>query len=112
MKSNQSFYWDEHDLVLGSYVVSSSTKKKKTVFLLSTHKPILGTTMDDHKNKGAFYKLYDFTKGGTDIVDQRLGFNTCKFKSRKWSVFTFSKKSTRKSITFSSSYQAEVFCGT
>ena len=33
------FYWD--DLVLGFYVVSLLTKKKKNVLLLSTCKPIL-----------------------------------------------------------------------
>ena len=84
------FYWDEeHDLVLESYFVSLSTKKKKNVLLLSTHKPIPGTTMDDDKKKAALYKLYDFTNGGTDIVDQRMGFYTRKFKSRKWSMVTF-----------------------
>ena len=40
------FYWDEeHDLVLGYHVVSSSTKKRKKALLLSTHKPILYTTI-------------------------------------------------------------------
>ena len=85
------FYWDEeHDLALGSYVVSSSTKKKKNVFLLSTYKPIFGTAIDDNKNKAALYKLCDFTKAGNDIVNQRMGFYTCKFKSRKWSMVSFS----------------------
>ena len=85
------FYWDkEHDLILGSYVVNSSTKKKKNLLLFSAHKPILGTTMDDDKDKAAPYKLHEFIKGGTDIVDQRMGFYTCKFKSRKWSMVAFS----------------------
>ena len=84
------FYWEkEGDLILGSYVVSTSTKKKKNVLMLSTLKPILGTTIDDNKKKAALYKLYDFTKGGTDIVDQRMGFNTCKVKSHKWSMVAF-----------------------
>ena len=84
------FYWNEDlDFVLGFYVVSSSTKKKKNVMMLSTLRPILGTTIDDGKNKPALYKLYDFTKGGTDIVDQRFGFYTCKFKSRRWSMTAF-----------------------
>ena len=69
---------------------TNSTKKKKNVLLLFTHKPFLGTTMDDHENKAAFDKFYDFTKGGTDIVDQRMGFYTCKFKSQKWSMVAFS----------------------
>ena len=30
--------------------------------------------MDDDKNKAAPCKLYDFKKGGTNIVDQRMGF--------------------------------------
>lgn len=84
------FYWDDkNDLILGSYVVSTSTKKKKNVMILSTYRPFLGTTIDDGKNKAMLYKLYDFTKGGTDIVDQRMGFYTSKFKSRKWSMVAF-----------------------
>ena len=45
------------------------------------------------KNKAALYKLYDFTKGDTDIeggIDQTMGFDTCKFKSCKWSMVAFS----------------------
>ena len=34
--------------------------------------------------------MYDFTKGGTDIIDQRMGFYTCKPKSRKWAISVFS----------------------
>ena len=52
-KKNE-FYWDKkNDLVLGSY---------------------------DGKEKSMLYKLYDFTKGRTDIVDQRMGFYTSKMK--------------------------------
>ena len=32
---------------------------------------MLRVTKDDGKEKPALYKLYDFTKGGTDIVDQK-----------------------------------------
>ena len=42
------------------------------------------------KTKKPFTRSYDFTKGGTDIVDQRMGFYTCKFKSRKWPMVAFS----------------------
>jgi len=54
--------------------------------ILSTLKPILGTTMDDDKHKLALFKLYDFTKGRTDIIDQRMGTYSCKPKSRKWTM--------------------------
>ena len=36
------------------------------------------------------YKLYDFTKGGTDIIDQKMGTYTTKSKSQKWSRVAFS----------------------
>ena len=36
------------------------------------------------------YKLYDFTKGGTDIIDQTMGTYTTKSKSQKWSRVAFS----------------------
>ena len=34
--------------------------------------------------------MYDFTKGGTDIINQRMGFYTCKPKSKKWIITVFS----------------------
>ena len=45
--------------------------------MLTTAKPILGVTKDDKKEKLGTYKLYDFTKGGTDIFDQ-MDFLSCK----------------------------------
>ena len=82
-------YWQENGpLSLSSYVVKTSTGKKN-VLMLSTLNPILGTTKDDNREKPALYKLYDFTKGGTDIVDQRMGFHTAKTKSRKWTMVVF-----------------------
>jgi len=44
---------------------------------------------NDEKKRPAAYKLYDFTKGGTDIVDQKMSFYTCKAKSRKWTMVLF-----------------------
>ena len=77
-------YWEENgNTNLSSYVVKTS-KGKKNVLLLSTVEPILGTTKYDEAHKPALYKLYDFSKGGTDIVDQKIGSYTVKSKSRKW----------------------------
>ena len=42
------------------------------------------------KKKPAIIKFYDFTKRGTYIIDQRMGYYTCKTKSRKWTVSAFS----------------------
>ena len=57
--------------------------------MLSTAPPILGITKDDGKSKLGIYKVYDFTKGGADIINQ-MGFYTCKPKSRKWAITVFS----------------------
>ena len=46
----------------------------------------MGVTKDDGKKKPAIYKLYDFTKGDTDVVDQRMGMYTCEFMSPKWTM--------------------------
>ena len=51
--------------------------------------PIFGISKDQ-KKKPALYKLYDYTKGGTDIVDQKISFYSCKTKSRKWTTIAFS----------------------
>ena len=81
-------FWEENGKRnLSSYVVKTSSGKKN-VIVLSTVEPIQGVSKDENK-KPAIYKLYDFTKGGTDIVDQKMGSYTCKAKSRKWSMVAF-----------------------
>ena len=50
----------------------------------------LGVTKDDGKQKPAAIKVYDFTKAGTDIVDQRIDIYTCSTKSRRWPRKVFS----------------------
>ena len=57
--------------------------------MLSTVDPIQGVAKDDNKKKPAVHKLYNFTKGGTDIVDQKMLFYSCKTKSRKWTLVAF-----------------------
>ena len=74
---------------ISSYVVKTS-KGKKNVILLSTAPPILGITKDDEKSKLGIYKVYDFTKAVTDIIDHSTGFYTSKPKSRKWTMTVFS----------------------
>ena len=51
--------------------------------------PLLGTTKDDEKKKPDIYKLYDFTKGGTDVMDQRIATFSCKTKSNRWTIAVF-----------------------
>ena len=86
---SSEIYWQKDGpLSLSSYVVKSSTGKKN-VLMLSAPEPILGTTKDDNCHKLGLYKLHDFTKGGTDIVDQRMRFHTTKTKSRKWTLVMF-----------------------
>ena len=61
----------------------------RNVLLLSTVQPILGV-IKNPKKKPAIYKLYDYTKGGTDIIDQRVGTYSCYTKSRRWTMAAFS----------------------
>ena len=72
------------------HTLSKHLKVKKNVILLSTAPPILGITKDDGKSKLGIHKVYDFTNRGTDIIDQRMGFDTCKPESRKWTIIVFS----------------------
>ena len=85
-------FWEssENKLVLHSYVVPTKSSGKRNVLLLSTVQPILGVTKDDGKKKPAIYKLYDFTKGGTDVMDHRIGTYTYKAKSNRWTLTAFS----------------------
>ena len=52
--------------------------------------PILGTTKDNGKQKPAIYKLYDYTKEGNDVVDQRMASYICTAKSKRWTLPAFS----------------------
>ena len=63
-----------------------TSKRQKNVLLLSTIEPLLGVTNDNDKSKPSLHKLYGFTKGGTDIVNQKIGSYTVKAKSRKWTM--------------------------
>ena len=74
---------------LNSYIVSTKSSGKRNVLMLSTLNHILGIAKD-FKAKPALYKLYDFTKGGTDIVDRKISFFSCKPKSRRWPIGAFS----------------------
>ena len=88
--NSTEIYWEKNgNKRLLSYVVKTS-KARKNVIMLSTVEPLLGTTIDDERKKPALIKLYDFTKGGTDIVDQKIGFYTTKTKSRRWTMTAFS----------------------
>ena len=86
---SSEIYWQKDcPLSLSLYVVKSSTRKKN-VLMLSTLVPIVGTTKDDDYLKLGLYKLYDFTKGSTDIADRRMELHTTKTKFRKWTLVMF-----------------------
>ena len=81
---SNEIYWEVNGKYnISSYVVKIS-KGEKAALMLSTMEPLLGVTKDDQKKKPALYKFYDFTKGGTDIVDQKMGSYTVKPKYRRW----------------------------
>ena len=87
---SSEIHWDENIPLSMSWHVVKISKGKKYVILLSTAPPILGITKDEGKSKLEIYKVYHFTNGGADIIDQRMGFYTCKPKSRKWTITVFS----------------------
>ena len=64
-------FWDspKGDISLHSYAVVKS-KGSKNVILLCTAEPLLGTAKGDKEKRPGIIQLYNFTKGGTDIVDQ------------------------------------------
>ena len=83
-EENSTVVWWEKEkqkMTLTSYVVNTKSKGKKNVVVLSTKPVLLGLTKDDGKKKPAVIKEYDFSKGGTDIVDQRSASYTTSTKS-------------------------------
>ena len=84
-------FWDESGkLILNSYIVNTKFRKiqvpEKETYCCY---PILGTVKDNLRLKPAIYKLYEYTKGGTDIIDQRMNFCSSKAKSRRWTMTAF-----------------------
>jgi len=70
--------------LLGVMFVCCRHSDKEEEKRLASYHNKAALIMDDGKEKLAIYKLYDFTKGGTDIVDQCIGFyTTIKAKSRR-----------------------------
>ena len=57
-------------LVFHSYVVKSKSTGLQNVLLFSSVQPLLGTTKENEIEKPTIYKLYEFTEGGTDVMDQ------------------------------------------
>ena len=75
----------DKQLCINTYNVSTKSSGRKNVVMLTTFRPLKGKTEDDGKNKPAIYKLYDFTKGGTDIDNQLNEFYTSRTKAVRWS---------------------------
>ena len=93
-RQHQSYkgYWNEDDLrvTLHSYAVRTNSSGLKNVLIMSSLAEFPGVTKYDGHNKPAVYKFYDFTKGGTDIADQRMSYYTTNTKSRRWTLPMFS----------------------
>ena len=78
-----------NNIVLCTYTVKPQSKGKKNVPIRTTRRPVLGQTRDDDKKKPAIYKHYDFTKGGTDIMDQKIGKYSNKCTTQLWPLVSF-----------------------
>ena len=78
-------FWEEPEktFVLNSYIVKTKSKGLQNVMVLSSVQPLLGTTKDDKQQKPVVYKLYDFTKRRTNIVDRRIEFHSREAKLPK-----------------------------
>ena len=66
--------------------------KRNQVVIMTTTDSVKGVTLDDKAKKPALLKLYDYTKSGTDIMDQRMARRKyfSKAKSNRWTMVGFS----------------------
>ena len=64
-------------------------RKKKCVVAFNS-RTTLAATHDDAKKKPQIYKVCNFTKRVTDIIDQRPQYYTCKVKGNRWTIAAFS----------------------
>ena len=87
---------DKKDIVLLTYTTKTKSKGLINVIAVTTMRPVLGQTKDA-KAKPALLKMYDFTKIGTDIVDQKMVKHDCTFQTNSWSkvLFAFMLNTTR-----------------
>ena len=69
-------------------MLSSVAKKKKNIIALATVESLLGVAIDEKKQKPTIIKLYNFTKGATDIINQKIWFYNVKTKSRWWTILS------------------------
>ena len=86
-----TMHWEqEHgNLALCAYTTKSKSKGKKNVLLLSTMRPLFRVTCADRKRQPAIIKFYDFTKGGTDILDQKISKYSCQLLRQRWTMVHF-----------------------
>ena len=84
------FKKEKKNICLASYIVKTKSKGKKNVVVLSTTRPLHDKTIDDGKENPQIIKFYDFTKGGTDRVDQLNDYYTTRWKSCRWVMVALS----------------------
>ena len=81
---------DDPRVILHSYAVRTESSGMKNNLIMSSLSAIPGVIKDDGLGKPAIYKFYDFTKGGTDIANQRMSYYTTNTKSGRWTLTMFS----------------------
>lgn len=81
---NSSLFCFRNYLTMVSYV----PKRNKSVILLSSmhHDK---ATQDDGKRKPTIILEYNKTKGGVDLMDQKVGTYTCKRQTKRWPMVLF-----------------------
>ena len=84
------FEKEKKNICLTAYTVKTNSKEKKNVAVLSTSRPLHGKTIDYGKEKLQIIKFYNFTKGGTGIVDQQNDYYTTRLKSCRWVMVALS----------------------
>ena len=86
-----TIHWekDKGNIALCAYTTKLKSKGNKNVLVLSTMRPLLGVTKDDGKCKTAVIKFYNFTKGGTDVMDMKMAKYSCKALTHRWAMVHF-----------------------
>ena len=81
-----------NNIRLCSYITKRRSGKTNKIVVMMTTYPVKGVTLDDKAKKPALLKLYDYTKSGTDIMDQRMARRkySSKAKSNRWTMVGFS----------------------
>ena len=78
-----SMYWEQEEGNLALCIYTTNSKS------IPPTRPLIGIIGDDGKQKSVIINFYDFTKGGRNILNQKIPKYSCKSVTQRWKMVNF-----------------------